>query len=136
MSSTALQRMSRASAASKTSALSAELAVAAMTRKEPSRSEGSKSLGSQSRRLARTYSAILGVTLGEMTRILAWARSSAGIFSVAMEPPPMMVIGRLWSLRNAGKRVLIGRPSSWLLRRSDRREILHCADSVQDDGVG
>src|SRR5271154_307915 len=108
MSSTELQRRLRASAASKTSALSAEFAVAAMTRKEPSRSEGSKGLGNHSIRLARTYSAILGETLGEMTRIFARASRSAGIFSVAMAPPPMMVMRRFWSLRKAGKRALIG----------------------------
>src|SRR5215472_13374375 len=107
MSSTALQKILRASASAKTALLTPGAEVAATTRDAPAKSPGANSLGSHSALLKRTQSAICGRICGAMTRTRALDKSSPSILPSATAPPPTTTTSLPSCFTNMGKRVLV-----------------------------
>src|SRR5713226_7933473 len=107
MSSTALQRIPRASASLKTASLTPGAEVAAMTRYAPSRSAGANFFARHSTFPCAIHCATAGVTCGATMRTRASAAKRPSIFPSATPPPPRTTTRRSRSFTKMGSKLML-----------------------------
>src|SRR5216683_665658 len=107
MSSTALQRIPRASASLKTAWLTPGAEEAAITRYAPSRSAGANAFARHSTFPCAIHCAMAGVTCGATTRTRASAAKRPSIFPSATAPPPTTTTRRSRSFTKMGSKLML-----------------------------